>query len=235
MFRSRLEAVILMLSLSLPIGAPAPFAAAQPPEEPTLALAFDATSVTVAGAPSGGRVALVGVARERDAFRSQLVRYDEVIETDEKGAARFELPEGRGVSARSVWAAVELAGGGFTIAAPLEGKVERVDAPAAGLGAARRFLDAEGKLFDVLLVRPESGPEGAAAAGVWGIRAGDGGGVDRDGEADARISLAFADLMALAAAEPAPEELRPRDVLVGVDTLTLAIWAVQLADGPEGE
>jgi len=233
MSQSRLSASPFVLSLSL--CALAPTAAAQPAAEPTLALAFDATSVTIGGAPAGGRVALVGISRERDAFLSRLVRFDEVVSADAEGDARFELPDGQEVSPRSVWAAVDLATGDHAIAAPPGGEVHRVELPARGLGANRRFLDGDGQLLDVLVIRPAAGPEGAEAAGVWGLRAGDGGETDRDGEANARISLSFTDLIALADSGPPPESLRPKDVLLGVDPFSMAIYAVQVADGPEGE
>jgi hypothetical protein len=202
-------------------------------EPPALGLDFESTAVTVAGAPPGSRVALFGVAREFEAFRASVTRYDEVIETDDKGAGRFELPEGRAVSPRSVWAAVSLVDGELAIGAPEGWKVERVEFPAGGLDDERRFFDSDGSLLDVLVVRPEAGAEGIEAAGTWGVRAGDGGEADRDGEANARISLAFTDLMALSDAAPSPETLQAKDVLVGIEPFSLRIYAGQLTDAED--
>jgi hypothetical protein len=206
-------------------------AAAQEP--PKLELSFDATAVAVTGAPPGSRVALFGVAREFEAFRASVTRYDEVIETDEKGEGRFELPEGRAVSPRSVWAAVSLVDGELAIGAPEGWKVERVEFPAGGLDDERRFFDGAGSLLDVLVVRSEAGAGGVEETGVWGLRTGDGGETDRDGEANARISLAFSDLLALADSEPSPETLQAKDVLVGIEPFSLRIYAGQLTDAED--
>jgi hypothetical protein len=62
---------------------------------------------------------------------------------------------------------------------------------------------------------------------------GDGAGLDRDGEANSRLTLDVIDLLALGDSPPAPERLSPKDVLVGVDPQTLRVYAVRLADAPE--
>jgi len=203
-------------------------------EPPAFEVGFETTVVRITGAPPGGRVALFGVAREFEAFRASLTRYDEMTETDDKGAGRFELPEGRAVSPRSVWVAVSLVDGELVIGAPDGWKVERLEFPAGGLDDERRFFDGDGGLLDVLVVRSEAGAGGVEEAGVWGLRTGDGGAMDRDGEANARISLAFSDLLALADAEPSPETLQARDVLVGIEPFSLRVYAGQLTD-VEGE
>lgn len=202
-------------------------------EAPTFEVAFDTTAVTFTGAPPDSRVALFGVAREFDSFRSSLTRYDEMIETDDKGAGRFELPEGRAVSPRSVWVAVSLVDGELAIGAPGERKVERVDFPESDLDGERRFFDGAGGLLDVLVVRPAAGAGGVDEAGVWGLRTGDGGAMDRDGVANARISLAFSDLSALADSAPAPEALQARDVLVGIEPFSLRVYAGQLTEAED--
>ncbi|HMB53368.1 MAG TPA: hypothetical protein VKU40_08630 [Thermoanaerobaculia bacterium] len=193
-------------------------------------MVFDTTAVTFTGAPPDSRVALFGVARESEAFRASLTRYDEVVVTDDKGAGRFELPDGQRVSPRSVWVAVSLVDGELAIGVPDGRKIERVDFPEGGLDAERRFFDGAGGLLDVLVVRPAAGAGGADQAGVWGLRTGDGGALDRDGVANARISLAFSDLSALADSEPSPETLQARDVLVGIEPFSLRIYAGQLTD-----
>jgi hypothetical protein len=153
---------------------------------------------------------------------------------DDPGAEVAPSP----VPPRSVWAVVDLTTGDYALAAPQGSDLRQVDAPSRGLGAAARFLDQDGRYLDVLLIRPESGPDGVEAAGLWGLRVGDGGEQDADGVADSRISLAFAELWPLADSPPAPEALAPKDVLLGVDPENLQIYAVQLAAPPadgEGE
>jgi hypothetical protein len=195
-------------------------------------LALEARAVAVAGITPMGLAVVVGVGRDRVAFSPRTVRFDQVVEADESGAARFELPDDQVVPDRSVWAVVDLATGSWAVAAPKGAEVRLIGSPARGLGAAARFLDQDGRRLDVLLVRPESTSEGAEAAGFWGLRVGDGGVMDSDQERNHRLSLRFTDLVPLGDSPPAPEELVPKDVLVGVDSVTLEIYAVQLAAPP---
>jgi len=228
-FRSSTLTGLLSLLLS---AAPA---LAQPPEAPAPALAFEESAVVIENVAPESRHAIVGVNRGFEAFVGSMDRFDGRVEAGEEGVARFELPSEERLSPRSVWAAVDLVSGDLVVGAPEGTEVHRIDPPGRGLGFAARFLEGEGRFLDVLLVRPEEGPEGEEAAGVWAVRAIDGGRDDRDGEANSRISLAVADLVELLESGPAPERLRPKDVLVGIEPASLRIFVVQLADGPEGE
>ena len=228
-----LPALAVLLSLL-----PGPRAAAQspsapPPAAPVIApvLGFEASAVTVSGATPEGGVVVFGLGRDRRRAVPRVLRLEHELAADADGALRFELDEP--VMAHSVWAAVDLASGEYALASPVGHELERIDFPAQGLGANARFLDSEGRFLDVLLVRPANGPDGAEAAGFWGVAMGDGAGLDADGEANSRLTLDVTRLLALEDSPPAPERLRPKDVLIGVDPQTLRVFATRLADGPD--
>lgn len=240
--RPALFAAVLLTCLLVLLALP-PGAAAQdepppePPAEPELVVGFEPSALTVDGAPPEGSVVLFGFGRTREAYVTELRRFDALLTADAEGAARYALPEGAAVPQRSVWVVVDLGTGAYTVAEPEDTgglDIPRIDFPARGLGANLRFLRTEGRYLDVLLVRPASGPEGEEAAGVWGLRTGDGGERDADGVQDGGIDLDVATLTALADSGPPPERLRPKDVLVGVNPETFELFATRLADAPEG-
>lgn len=211
-----------------------------PSEEPVEvvpALAFEEAAVTVSGATPEGGVVVFGMGREWTGYTHHVLRMEHLLTADADGALRWELEEG--LMPRSVWAAVDLVTGEYTLASPAGHTLERVEPPAEGLGANARFLEHEGRYLDLLLVRPaskEGGEETAApeeTGGFWGIALGDGAGLDRDGEADSRMTVDLLDLQPLGDSSVAPERLRPKDVVIGVDPQSLQIYAKRLADGPD--
>jgi len=224
--------VWLVVLLTLAASLTAPLRAQPPDGSPPLAVSFETAALAVEGVTAKGRAAVFGVGRNRVDYTARTLRFDQVVTADEAGSARFELPDEETVPGRSVWVVVDLATGALLVAAPEGAELRRIETPARGLGAAARFLDQEGRRLDVLLVRPASGPEGAEASGVWGLRLGDGGPMDGDGKVDHNLSLRFVDLRPLAGSPPAPDRLAPKDVLVGVDPESLEIYAEQLAAPP---
>ncbi len=220
----------LMILAASPAGAQAPGEAPAAPEvEP--ALAFEESAVLVSGATPEGEVVVFGLGRDRQRAIPRTLRIENRLEADAEGAVRWEI--GEPLMVHSVWAVVDLATGEYALGAPEGHELERIELPAQGLGANARFLAHEGRFLDLLLVRPASGPDGEAGVGFWGIALGDGGGLDADGAADSRISLDVTRLLALGDSGPAPERLRSKDVLVGVDPQTLVVYAKRLADAPE--
>ena len=221
---------LVSLSLSLSAGAQG---VTPPPAAPEVApeIAFESAAVTFGGATPGGRVALFGIGRDRQDWTPRVTRLDDLVVADGEGAGRVDLDEP--VIVRSVWAVIDVATGEYALAAPEGTELSRVELPAEGLGANLRFLEREGRFLDVLLVRPESGPEGEESAGVWGVAMGDGAGLDRDGEANGRLELDLASLYPFGDTGPAPLGLKPRDVLIGVDPQTLEVFAQRIADGPD--
>jgi len=229
---SRHARLAVALAVALAATLPIPLHGQPPEGEPPLTVSWEAQALVIDGGTPMARAAVLGVGRDRVNYTARTLRFDQVVTADETGAARFELPDQEAVPQRSVWVVVDLATGDFTVAAPEGAELRRIETPARGLGAAARFLDQEGRRLDVLLVRPESGPEGVGASGVWGLRVGDGGRMDGDGKVDHNLSLRFADLQPLAESPAAPDRLAPKDVLVGVDPESLEIYAEQLAAPP---
>lgn len=69
-----------------------------------------------------------------------------------------------------------------------------------------------------------------AEAGAWGGSFGDGGDDDADGALDGGIEAPIERLRAIGASPPLPpSELRPGDVVIAVDPVTLEIYAATLA------
>jgi len=209
------------------------------------ALAFEETAVIVSGATPEGGVVVFGMGREWTGYTHHVLRMEHLLTADVDGELRWEMEES--VLPRSVWAAVDLATGEYTLASPAGHTLERVEPPAEGLGANARFLEHEGRYLDLLLVRParegsddasdtggdEETAEPEETGGFWGIALGDGAGLDRDGEADSRLTVDLLDLQPLGDSDVEPERLRPKDVVIGVDPQSLQIYAKRLADGPD--
>lgn len=203
------------------------------PPAPELALTLETDAAVVTGLAPGGEALLFTIAREPLGYLSRVSRRDEVVTADETGVAIFVPVGSQGeavpVEPKSVWVAVDLATG--TIATAVG---EGFEAPRRGLpdGALRRGpsqrLD---RLVDrmetaqVVVVRPGL-PE---ARGIWGLTLMDGSLYDQDGTDDGGLEMAFDRLIPLAgSAAPPPEEAITGDVLVVVDTDSLAYFATRL-------
>lgn len=240
----RLLPAAVLLALAIPIlslaqtaedspEAPDGEAPATPPAA-ELALALEADAAVVTGLAPGGEALLFTIAREPVGYLSRVSRRDEVVIADETGTAIF-VPTGAAgepvpVEPKSVWVAVDLETGMIATAVG-----EGFEAPRRGLpdGALRRGpsqrLD---RLVDrmetaqVVVVRPGL-PE---ARGIWGLTLMDGSLYDEDGTDDGGLEMAFDRLIPLAgSAAPPPEEAATGDVLVVVDTDSLAYFATRLA------
>ena len=234
----------LLWILLFPLGASAQANDEPPPEDPVEvapALSFDEAAVSVSGATPEGGVVVFGMGREWTGYTHHVLRLEHLLTADADGGLRWEL-EGP-VLPRSVWVAVDLASGEYTLASPDGHELERVEPPAEGLGANARFLEHEGRYLDLLLVRPAGDEKGEGSdetatqpeevGGFWGIALGDGAGLDRDGQADSRLTVDLLDLQPLGDSDVAPERLQPKDVIIGVDPQSLQVYAKRLADGPD--
>jgi hypothetical protein len=120
-------------------------------------------------------------------------------------------------------AAVDLASGELTLAVPEGGELHEIDFPQGGIGPTGRWLDADRRFLDVLLVRPGS------AGGVWGAGFGDGAAGDGDGLRNRHLRAALDHLQPIVegAAGP-PDRLATGDVVVVVDQDTLDVYAARL-------
>lgn len=240
----RLFPAIALLALAIPVLSIAQ-TVEESPEEPTdelpdaappapeLTLSLEADAAVVTGLAPGGEALLFTVAREPLGYLSRVSRRDEVVAADETGMAIFVPTAADGepvpVASKSVWVAVDLETG--TIATAVG---EGFEAPRRGLpaGALRRGpsqrLD---RLVDrmetaqVVVVRPGL-PE---ARGIWGLTLMDGSLYDEDSTDDGGLEMAFEHLIPLAGSTaPPPEEAATGDVLVVVDTDSLAFFATRV-------
>lgn len=205
----------------------APLAAAA---SPTITLAE--RSVALEGLTPDGRAVLFSIGQPPGHLMRVTARHEEAVVADAAGAVTVELPSP--VPERSVWAVVDLESGELALTAPEGFELREVAFPGRGLGAARRTLRDERRFLDVLLVRPAagvpSGGDAAAETGAWRRTFGDGGESDGDGTVDGVIEAPIERLRPIGDSPAAPPvELRPGDVVVAIDPITLEIYAAKLA------
>jgi len=194
---------------------------------PTVAAAaptirFDDEAVVVEGATAGGSVAVLGVGRETAGFLSHQLSVWETVTADATGVARLEL--GRPIPEVSTWAAVDLGDGEIALAAPAGTPLREVSFPQRGLPADLRSLDDARSSLAVLWVRPASQGE----AGAWGGAVSDGSDRDGDGAENRGLRVLLDSLEPLGASPEPSRSVAPGDVLVGIDTTTLDVYAVRL-------
>lgn len=201
-------------------------ARAQPPAAPTV-LEIDESTVNVRLASKGGNVVLFGFAHEEKDYVTTLVRREEILEdTDRDGKVSLDL--GYPVPVASIWVGIDLQTGDSGVAAPAGRPWRELVLPPPAIAPNLRALDLELRMLEVLLVRPGVG---ASAGGVWGMRVGDGGEADEDGEQDGTLRAALADMWSVGDSALPPAELSEGDVLVLVDPLDLRVVVVRLAAG----
>jgi hypothetical protein len=199
-------------------------------EAPTVTL--DEQAVLIAGSTPEGRLIVFSIGKPAGSLMPVTARFEELVVADATGAAAVELASP--VAERSVWAVVDVESGELALAAPGGSAVRQVSFPGRGVGLTRRFLVDERRFLEVLLVRPvagvPAGEDAAAVSGAWGQSFGDGGEGDGDGALDGKIEALLARLRPIGESpELPPAELRPGDVVVAVDPMTLEIYAAKLA------
>lgn len=205
--------------LLLVLLAAAPAAAAAEPADPVVR--FEARRVALSGLTPTGGVAWSSVSREPQGYSTLIARRSGVATADALGEAAIELAGE--VATASVWVVVDLAAGGFTVAAP-EGTSFRE----IGFDGRSVRADPQGKLnrlvhtrpyLELFLARP--------GVGAWAMAAGEGAEGDDDGALDGSLRTALAGMQPLAESPPPPEELVADDVLVMVDPRALEYYAVR--------
>lgn len=195
-------------------------------------VSFEEQAVRIEEATPNGRLVVFSIGKPRAHLMPLTARFEALVSADATGAASVELP--RPMPVRSVWAVVDVESGEYVLAAPEAFGLRQVDFPGRGIGQTRRLLADERRFLDVLVVRPAAGlPAGAdpaAETGAWTRTFGDGGEDDGDGAADGKLEAPF-DRLRPIGDSPAlpPGELRPGDVVIGVDPLTLEVYASRLA------
>lgn len=190
------------------------------------------SSVALEGLTPEGRAVLFSIGQPPGHLMRVTARHEEVVAPDAAGAVTVELSSP--VAERSVWAVVDVESGEWALAAPEGFELRQIDFPGRGIGAAHRTLRNESRFLEVLVVRPASAlPEAAdraAESGVWGRTFGDGGEDDADGATDGAVEAPIERLRPVGDSPALPPgELRPGDVVVAVDPMTLEIYAATLA------
>jgi hypothetical protein len=215
---------VMVLFVGSSFAAPAVGQTAPPPSPtpitvpPVVTLGADA--VTVEGITKTASAVVFGVARRSLEFGERLeTRFDLVEDTNNDGAIRFEVAEG--LPWKSVWAAVDLTTGEFTLAVPEGFPLLETPFPGQGIGSALNTLETAGDFEQLLWVRP--------ALGAWALTVGDGGVNDGDGEGNHRILADVSRFTAVGKSPAAPDKFAPGDVLVGVEAHTLNVFAARLA------
>lgn len=207
----RVAVVILVFMLSWPAVSGA-----------TPTILFEESALLIEGASPGGAVAVMGLGRDRAGFLPHQLAVWEVVTTDAAGVGRVEL--GSPVPAESSWAVVDLAAGQVVLSAPEGTALREREFPGRGLHAAlRTFDDARGSLV-VLWARPDAG----GTVNAWGGAVVDGSDLDGDGRQDRAVRVLLDRLESLGGSAAPPPVIEPGDVLVGIDTDSLEIYALRL-------
>lgn len=205
----------LVVAQTAPPPPPSPTPITEPP-----VVKLEADAVTVERTTLSGSTVVFGVARRSLEFGERLeTRFDLLEDIDKDGAVRYEV--GEGVPWKSVWTAVDLASGQFSLIVPEGFPLMEVEFPGNGLGSALKTLETAGDFEQLLWVRP--------GLGAWTLTVGDGGVNDGDREGNHRILADVSLFTAMGKSPAAPEKFAAGDVLVGVEAHTLNVFAARLA------
>jgi hypothetical protein len=188
--------------------------------QPTISLTE--TQVVATGLTPGGKLAWLGVAREREGWTTRVTQWQDAnAVADSAGRAVLDL--GRAVPVKSIWVVVDMTTGAFAADAPpaYPWAVE-TDFPTAGATFASDrasivSLQDDKQQLEVLVVRPKVGAWRAT------IRHDDPGSRDSAG-----VLLTPSDLAPWGKAPSSPGLLVPGDVIVGIDPDGFTYFARQL-------
>jgi hypothetical protein len=185
-------------------------------------LQVDGTAVLASGLSPGGRVAWVGVARERVGWTSRVSVW-QAADAVADGAGQTVLDLGRDLPVKSLWVVVDVTTGAFAAASPQE-YPWLTEAPfpsaAASLASDRATLLSlrdDREELEVLVVRPK--------VGVWRatLRHDDPG-----SEAEPGVTLTASDLIPWGKPRAPLGRLGPGDLIVAIDPNRLEYFAQQL-------
>jgi hypothetical protein len=189
-------------------------------------ITFEENRVAASGLTPGAQVAWFSVAREPAPFVGVMVRREAILASDVVGTAVFELDAE--VPLCSIWVAVDLASGEFTVAVPPDYPLRELNLPSGTVrngpkGKLDRIFK-ESHLIEVFVARP--------GTGAWVVTVADGSEEDEDGPANGTLSLALDRMAPVNASPPPPDEFAAGDVFVAIDPEAMAVAAVH-AVGPK--
>ncbi|MFL6193493.1 MAG: hypothetical protein ACJ75H_04940 [Thermoanaerobaculia bacterium] len=191
------------------------------------AVSFEGSTVKAAGITPAGKVVFFSVSREGQRARLRMTSREEIVEDSDKDGV-VELDLGQPTPFRSIWAAVDLASGEYTIASPSGYAPTVLEFPVAGLrrpaGAGKPDrLDDRRYSLEVLVVRP--------GQGAWRQSLGDGDPDDQDHAANGRVEWAVAKGRAIHGGPAAPDGFDPGDVIIAIDPTRMELYATRLPGG----
>jgi len=187
----------------------APLAAA---EHETLSIAFGNDQVSVSGASRNHEVILFGIGIGQHGRASLLTREAQAL-ADDDGDGRVEFAV-RHLPQRSVWVAVDLEDGAYTIRTPDGAPPRTLVLPVNAWRSNREHVDVSRPWLEVLLVRRR--------VGAWTLRMADGGANDADQRHDGVAHLRLDRMERLAGEDTkGPRFAVPKDLMVMVDPHTL--------------
>jgi hypothetical protein len=186
------------------------------------------TSVTVSALTPGSGVALFAAGTVQKRLFPAGVDYSTVLlDSDGDGTVTFQVE--KGVPSRSVWIAVDLVTGDYSVSAP-EGYPVRLMQPPAKLvrkgnvGQMNRWVHELYRL-NLLLVRP--------GTGAWAFLATKGGYGDDEKTQAPGFSTSLKYFLPLTQDAPALHNFRRGDVVVAIDPINLEYYALTLGDVEE--
>lgn len=187
-----------------------------------LTLTFETTGLTASGATASGEVAWLAVSRVPRQYLQEVSEVLNSVAADADGTA--VLPLESPAPRRSLWVAVDLATGAFSVATPedypiLEEALSSAQLSFDAQDQATGFLLGQ-QMAKILLVRP--------GAGAWSLDALDGTPEDTDLEVNGAVAVDLAALEPLGSAPP-PAALQAGDVLVVIDPNRLSYSASTLS------
>jgi hypothetical protein len=221
----RVAVVLIAISPLFAAGAQ-PAAEGNKPSPPSISIVADA--VTIGNVSPNADVVLFGVAREPRNHAEAVVSRHVLLHDSGSGTVTYSLA-GHPFIHRSAWVAVDLATGLLAMAAPAGAPLRTRAFPGNSLhettpGKAGR-IDLDLNFVEMLLARPRTG--------AWRMSSWDGGPGDDDRQVNGRLALPFASMIPITAegvppssGAPAPDTVKPGDVLVIIDTRTLDVFAM---------
>jgi len=195
---------LLLLTLPGPLWA-------NPPAPAPLAITFEDQAVVANGVTPNGQVAWFSVARESDDEHMATVTPRAAVVTD-TGSGQVSFPLDQAVPFKSIWIAIDLASGDFTVAAPDGFPLNQVNWRGVGLlrgqGQADQMQDARVTAF-VFVARP--------GVGAWEMYLADGGASDADGAIDGKLTSSLDQLQPIGTSPAAPTRFDPHDIVALID------------------
>jgi hypothetical protein len=184
-------------------------------------LLFQGNAILATGNTSGGNVVLFGVTRQPAGFAAVTIKRGLIAAADGGGTATFTFTEP--VSRVSIFAAVDIQTGAYTIATPPGYPLRLTTFPIKALrksGAVFQQADLNRIDLEVLCVRPKKG--------AWQLFLTDGSGSDTDGATDGKLTLDAASFELIGSAKDSLKDFKEHDVIIIIDPMAMDVMATEV-------